>query len=101
MNGKRWTQEDTDTLIRMNAVGYTDAEVGRVTGHAPDTVLRRRQALGLPPCHRVDWTKRQWRERIPSVAREGNYGKDCRIHRVVGRAQRLRTGKEERSQSHV
>ncbi len=43
MNGREWKQTDTDTLIRMNAVGYTDSEMAAVTGHTRD---------GLPPPHR-------------------------------------------------
>jgi len=61
MNGHKWTPSHTETLIRMNAVGYTDEEIARTTGHATITVRSRRTLLGLPPCRRKDWTKRSWR----------------------------------------
>lgn len=60
MKRHQWTKEDTETLIRMNAVGYTDGEIGRVTGHATITVFYRRRALGLPPPSRKDWMSRKF-----------------------------------------
>lgn len=58
MKPKRaWTSEDTSTLIRMNAVGYTDGEIARVTGHAAITVFYRRRHLGLSASRRKDWTR--------------------------------------------
>ena len=64
MKRHQWSKEDTDTLIRMNAVGYTDGEIARVTGHDRRTVERRRNIMGLSPSYRVDWTVRCLRERI-------------------------------------
>lgn len=58
MNGKPWLPEHSDTLRRMNAVGYTDREIAAVTGHKPITVFYRRRALGLPCCRRRDWRDR-------------------------------------------
>lgn len=52
MNGKPWLQSDTDTLTRMNAVGYRDQEIAAVTGHAKITIFYRRKALGLSPARR-------------------------------------------------
>jgi hypothetical protein len=59
LNGKIWKPEHTDTLRRM-AGQYTDEEIASQTGHCRETVTRRRLALGLSPCHRVDWTRRSW-----------------------------------------
>lgn len=56
-----WKDSDTQTLIRMNAVGYTDGEIARVTGHAVITIRVRRTLLGVSPCRRKDWTKRTWK----------------------------------------
>lgn len=61
---REWKDSDTQTLIRMNAVGYTDGEIARVTGHDRRTVERRRNIMGLSPSYRVDWTVRSLRERI-------------------------------------
>ena len=61
MNGKHWSQSDTETLQCM-AGKYTDEEIARVTGHATITVRTRRNHLGLPPCRRKDWTKRRWKD---------------------------------------
>lgn len=54
MNGKPWTGADTDTLRRMNAVGYTDGEIAAITGHCRETVTRRRLMLGLDASHRQE-----------------------------------------------
>jgi hypothetical protein len=48
MNGRPWLQSHTETLLQMNAKGYTDAEIATITGHNRRTVERRRNALGLP-----------------------------------------------------
>lgn len=52
MNGKAWLPEHTDTLRRMNAVGYTDEEVAAITGHCRETVTRHRLALGFDCSYR-------------------------------------------------
>lgn len=57
-NGRKWTGEDTATLRRMVRAGYTDAEIGRHTGHAAVTVFYRRQTLGLEACSRIERAKR-------------------------------------------
>lgn len=58
MNGKEWKPEHTDTLRRMNAVGYTDGEVAAATGHCVRTVRDHRNMLGIASVHRRDWFER-------------------------------------------
>jgi hypothetical protein len=58
LNGKIWKPEHTDTLRRMNAAGYTDAEIAAVTGHCVRTVRDQRNARGLASVHRRDWFER-------------------------------------------
>ncbi len=57
MNGKPWTQRDTEILRRM-AGKYTCEEIAATTGHATITVRKRAKYLDLPACHRIDWTLR-------------------------------------------
>lgn len=47
MRGKEWLPNDTATLRRMNAAGYSDGEIAKHTGHCESTVLKRRKDLGL------------------------------------------------------
>lgn len=57
MNGRPWTERHAEILRRM-AGKYTDEEIAATTGHRRETVTRRRLALGLDPCRRVDWLAR-------------------------------------------
>lgn len=70
MNGKAWAIEHTDTLRRMAAVGYTDAEIGSQTGHCAETVRRQRTAMGLPSCKRIDWQLRSGRDKVRRITRK-------------------------------
>lgn len=49
MNGKRWTDENTSTLVRMVRAGYSHMEIAAHTGHCRETVTRRANWLGLRP----------------------------------------------------
>jgi len=51
-NGHPWLPEHSDTLRRMNAVGYFDCEIAAITGHKPITVFYRRKSMGLPASKR-------------------------------------------------
>jgi hypothetical protein len=55
-----WTAED-DKTMRENAGKLSDAEIGKLTGHARETVCRYRNAAGLEPYHadRRTWTRRE------------------------------------------
>jgi hypothetical protein len=50
VNGRRWTQRDTETVKQMYWYSY-DHEIAQATGHCVDTVQRRRSALGLSAYH--------------------------------------------------
>lgn len=76
-NGKPWTEADTATLRRMNAVGYTDGEIAAVTGHNPRTVQRQRAAHQLPICKRIDWLTRSARD---MVVRRGRRQPCAQLH---------------------
>lgn len=54
-NGHPWTANDTATLRRMNAAGYSNGEIAQHTGHAEITIRKHLEALGLPSCRRKAW----------------------------------------------
>lgn len=47
---KPWTPKD-DEIMRTNAGRISDAEIGKMTGHARETVARHRGDAGLPAYH--------------------------------------------------
>lgn len=51
MNGKPWLKEHDTTLRLLNAIGCDDALIAQQTGHCRHTVMRQRQAAGLPTCY--------------------------------------------------
>lgn len=60
MNGKPWTDRDTDTL-KTWAGREPDATIGRRTGHSERTIQTRRALMGLPAyVGRPIWTRRDW-----------------------------------------
>ena len=52
MNGRPWTDQHTDLLLRL-AGRVTDEVIAALTGHCRETVTRRRLALGLDACGRL------------------------------------------------
>jgi hypothetical protein len=48
-NGRPWTPDDTATLKRMAAAGYSDAEIARHMGRDRDVVGRKRRAANIRP----------------------------------------------------
>lgn len=68
---KDWTHEDSHTLARMAAAGYTDDEIAAHTGHCRETVRRQRKDRQIDPCHRVHWTIRSRRLRIIRAGSRG------------------------------
>jgi hypothetical protein len=57
---KPWTPKD-DEIMRTNAGRISDAEIGKLTGHARETVARHRGDAGLPAYHpdRRNMTRRE------------------------------------------
>lgn len=71
MKRKDWTDEDTHTLARMAAAGYSDSEIAAHTGHCRETVRRQRKDRQIDPCHRIHWTIRSRRLRITRAGKCG------------------------------
>ncbi len=65
MNGKPWTSADSATLRLLNGIGCDDGIIAEQTGHCRHTVMRQRQALGLPTCY--GFRVGDWREVATSL----------------------------------
>lgn len=47
MKPRKWTADDTATLRRMAAAGYSDGEIARHIGRDREVVRRQRDAIGI------------------------------------------------------
>jgi hypothetical protein len=64
-----WEPRHTEILRRMAAVGYTDGEIGAITGHCRETVRRQRADRGISVCKRIDWMIRSGRDMVVRESR--------------------------------
>jgi len=44
---RRWSADDTATLVRMARAGYSDIQIGRHLGVSAAAVGRKRRAMGI------------------------------------------------------
>jgi hypothetical protein len=75
MNGKPWTLDHTATLERLNAIGCPDDLIAYITGHARETVQRRRSMLGISAAYSVRYA--DWRD-MPEAALAAIVGRSPR-----------------------